>query len=215
MLELKNITAIFIDGVGKDTEKICNIITKTNLKIKFDNIFHFSVNPITTLDYVTPFKINPMTYGEFNNFCLKNVYPFLITDYSIWMQTDGFILNPNLWDDNFYNYDYIGSPWPWFKHHVGNGGFSFRSKKLLYLLTKVPYIERNEDAVICDLARDFLLENGCKYAPLEVALKWGLERDMENQSNDLNQYFGFHGGNHLENAMKIFNKNFGDSNEGI
>lgn len=211
MLKLKNTTAIFIDGVGSDTDKIFYIIKTTNLKVKFENIFHFSVNPIINLDYVTPFKINKMTYGEFNNFCLKNVYPFLMTDYSIWMQPDGFILNPNLWTDEFYNYDYIGSPWPWFKHHVGNGGFSFRSKKLLYLLTKLPYIENNEDAVICDFAREYILSKDCKYAPLEIALKWGLERDMPNQTNDLNDYFGFHGGNHLENAMPIFEKNFKDN----
>ena len=208
MLKLKNTTAIFIDGVGSDTDKIFNIIKTTNLKVKFENIFHFSVNPIVNLDYVTPFKINKMTYGEFNNFCLKNVYPFLMTEYSIWMQPDGFILNPNLWTDEFYNYDYIGPPWPWFKYHVGNGGFSFRSKKLLKLLTKISYTERNEDAIICDIERNYLIENGCKYAPLNLGLKWGLEEPIPNQKNDLNECFGFHGKKHLEEAKKIFEKNF-------
>jgi hypothetical protein len=211
MLELKNVTAIFIDGVGNDTEQIYQIIVKTNLKIKFNSIFHFSVNPITNINYVTPFKINPTTYGEFNNFCLKNIYPFLITDYSIWMQPDGFILNPHLWDDNFYNYDYIGSPWPWFPKHVGNGGFSFRSKKLLHLATKLPYIERNEDAVICDLHRQHFTSNGCKYPDLDLGVKWGLEESITDKKNDLNFSFGFHGKKHLEEAKKIFEKNFKDT----
>lgn len=209
-LNLDNVTAIWIDGTGKDTENILNLVSTIDLKIKFKKILHFSVNPIFNCNLVTSLQINPMTYGEYNNFCLKNIYPFLITDYSLWMQPDGFILNPDLWTDEFYNYDYIGSPWPWFADYVGNGGFSFRSKKLLHLATKLTYIERNEDAVICDLYKNHFLSNGCKYAPLEIALKWGLERDMPNQSNNLNDYFGFHGANHLENATKIFKKNFKD-----
>jgi len=205
--KFKNITAIFIDGVGKDTQKIKYIKDKINTKFKFFDILHFSVNPLNEKG-VTSFKINSMTYGEYNNFCLKNIYPFVHTDYTIWMQTDGFILNPKLWTDEFYSYDYIGSPWPWFKHHVGNGGFSFRSRKLLKLLAKLPYMENNEDAIICDFARDYLINNNCVFAPLDIGLKWGLEQDMPNRKNDLNEHFGFHGGNHLEKAMEIFNKNF-------
>jgi len=57
------------------------------------------------------------------------------------VQPDGFVINPDKWDNQFFEYDYIGAPWeqvphsyldPWGKpHRVGNGGFSFRSKKLL------------------------------------------------------------------------------------
>ena len=209
-LNLDNVTAIWIDGTGKDTENILNLINTIDLKIKFKKILHFSVNPIFNSSLVTPLQINPMTYGEFNNFCLKNVYPFLITDYSMWMQPDGFILNPHLWTDEFYNYDYIGSPWPWFPNHVGNGGFSFRSKKLLHLATKLSYIERNEDAVICDLYRNHFVSNGCKYPDLDLAVKWGLEESIIGKKNDLNFSFGFHGKKHLEESKKIFEKNFKD-----
>ena len=35
------------------------------------------------------------------------------------VQDDGFIINKNLWDEEFLSYDYIGAPWPldekWFK----------------------------------------------------------------------------------------------------
>jgi hypothetical protein len=207
-LILDKVTAVFIDGIGKDTADIRYIIENLSSKISFHCILHFSVDPIKDMKNVTGLQINKMNYGEYNNFCLKNVYPFLQSEFSIWMQTDGFILNPNLWTDEFYNYDYIGSPWSWFPLHIGNGGFSFRSKKLLYAATKLPYVERNEDAVICDLARQHFISNGCVYAPLEIGLKWGLEREIPGQDNNLNNKFGFHGSNLLDQAKNIFNKNF-------
>ena len=40
----------------------------------------------------------------------------------------------------FFDYDYIGAPWPNnFVNRVGNGGFSLRSKKFLELTAKIPY----------------------------------------------------------------------------
>ena len=207
-LILDKVTAIFIDGIGKDTADIRYIIENLSSKISFHSVLHFSVDPIKDIKNVTGLQINKMSYGEYNNFCLKNVYPFLQSEFSIWMQPDGFILNPNLWTDEFYNYDYIGSPWPWFPLHIGNGGFSFRSKKLLYAATKLPYIENNEDAVICDLARQYFISSGCVYAPLEIGLKWGLEVEIPEQDNNLNNKFGFHGIHLLDQAKNIFNKNF-------
>ena len=53
------------------------------------------------------------------------------TDYVLTFQSDGFILNPDAWTDEFFNYDYIGAPWGDNRYAVGNGGFSFRSKKLM------------------------------------------------------------------------------------
>jgi hypothetical protein len=211
----KDISAVFIDGVGKDTEAIQKLINAISKKIEFKSILHFSVNPIENIKNVTGFKINKMNYGEYNNFCLKNVYPFIQTEFTIWMQPDGFILNPNLWNDDFYNYDYIGAPWPWFRYFVGNGGFSFRSKKLLHAATKLGYTERNEDAVICDLERSYFLSFGCKYGTAEIGSKWALETEMPNFDNDLNNKFGFHGRELLDRAKIIFNKNFEVINENI
>ena len=78
---------------------------------------------------------------EYNYYCLYNLTNHIDTDYCLLIQPDGFVINPDKWDDDWFNYDYIGAPWaladdayldPWGKpHRVGNGGFSFRSKKLL------------------------------------------------------------------------------------
>ena len=78
---------------------------------------------------------------DYNYYCLYNLTNHIDTDYCLLIQPDGFVINPEKWDDDWFNYDYIGAPWalakdayldPWNKpHRVGNGGFSFRSKKLL------------------------------------------------------------------------------------
>ena len=78
---------------------------------------------------------------DYNYYCIYNLTGHIDTDYCLLVQPDGFVINPDKWTDEFFEYDYIGAPWekvphsyldPWGKgHRVGNGVFSFRSKKLL------------------------------------------------------------------------------------
>jgi hypothetical protein len=78
---------------------------------------------------------------DYNYYCIYNLSKHIDTDYCLLIQPDGFVINPDKWDDDWFNYDYIGAPWsiakdayldPWGKgHRVGNGGFSFRSKKTI------------------------------------------------------------------------------------
>jgi hypothetical protein len=104
------------------------------------------------------------------------------------MQWDSFITNPQLWNDQFLEYDYIGAPWP---HHpetpVGNGGFSLRSKKLFNALQNPLYQKLHpEDQSVCIFNIDVLQELGIRIAPKEVAEQFAFERDFK-------QAFGFHG----------------------
>jgi hypothetical protein len=202
----ENITAVFIDGVGIDLEKIKFIISKLNKKINFYEILFFTPQKCKIKNTLV-FQINPLTYHEYNNFCLKNVYPFVGTEYTMWMQTDGFPINPNNWSDEFFNYDYVGSPWPWLDYG-GNGGFSFRTQKLMKLATKLPYSEYNEDAFICNVAGKYFIDNGCKFSPKKTGIKWGLELDLPDELNTLEDKFGFHGGDQLEEGKRLFMENF-------
>ena len=74
------------------------------------------------------------------------------------MQPDGFVTKEGAWSDENYKYDYIGAPWdlsfdfPGLNEdtQVGNGGFSFRSRRLLFT-TKYLYGDKDchpEDVVI-------------------------------------------------------------------
>jgi hypothetical protein len=60
------------------------------------------------------------------------------TDFNLIVQSDGFAVNQEAWDEVFLTYDYIGAPWTWMWGGgpywkgpiVGNGGFSLRSRRL-------------------------------------------------------------------------------------
>ncbi len=164
---------------------------------------------------------------DYSKFMIYHLNEYINTDFAITIQHDGFIINPDAWRDEFLNYDYIGAPWPWreqgfvtpFGEHVsvGNGGFSLRSKKLIELPTKVevPFdvvamnhfykmfgsVNWNEDGNICVHNRHIFEENGCKFAPVEVAKYFSYESPL-----DINRGiipFGYHG--NLPPGVEIFN----------
>lgn len=134
----------------------------------------------------------------YSKFCIEKMNSYIDTEFVLVIQPDGFILNPDGWDNTFMEYDYIGAPWPYSHLDVGNGGFSLRSKKLLDILARHSHqfeVQHPEDAVICRYYRDWL-ENryGIKFAPRELAEKFSLEA-YGAKSKVYNGQFGFHGGN--------------------
>lgn len=127
------------------------------------------------------------TYSEF---MIKGLDQYIQTSHVLIVQWDGFIIHPNLWQERFLDFDYIGAPWP-IKEGllVGNGGFSLRSKKLLNALQdEVILAKHPEDHCICLENRTYL-ENthGITFAPGELAEQFAFE--LEKPDFDC---FGFH-----------------------
>ena len=154
---------------------------------------------------------------DYARFMIYHLTEHVDTNYTLTIQHDGFIVNPDQWRDEYYDYDYIGAPWPWreqgfvtpFGEHisVGNGGFSFRSKKLLDVPSKVevPFdvvamndfykmfggVNWNEDGNICVHNRHIFEAQGCKFAPVEVAKYFSHESTLDINYGMIP--FGFHG----------------------
>lgn len=187
----------------------------------------------TTLFCLSNIKINETLlaiktceyYAQFNNTMfiqdptIKNSYdysqfiinklPYIIsTDFVLIIQWDGFIINPNAWTEEFFNYDYIGAPWPDFQNLCGNGGFSLRSKKFLSQQKELsPYINYQqilmsgvgedlpEDFILCYCYRNYFEQNGCKFAPTNIGYKFSIEMGEYDKDN---LPFGFHGLHHLK-----------------
>ena len=148
---------------------------------------------------VTHYKI-PKINGQLDySYVTLKICPEVCTqDHDIIVQYDGYAVNPEAWTDKFFEYDYIGATWD--DGGVGNGGFSFRSRKLYDAFLKVD-IKHNykdypselvdrpmyagedkngkfipEDVVICRLYREqFEKEFGIKYAPTELADQFSIE----------------------------------------
>ncbi len=155
-------------------------------------------------------------YNDYNHYVIHDLHNHVNTSHCLLVQPDGFVLFPEKWNNGWLKYDYIGAPWayvedayidPFGNHHrVGNGGFSLRSRKFLEVPTKVevPWETNNsnfywmpegvvnyhEDGNVCVHNRQIFIEQGCKYAPVEVAVRFSQETRVPECDGIIP--FGFH-----------------------
>ncbi len=204
-LKLPNVTLLGIDCVN--IERLIKAINISEEEIEFG-----AVKLLTSLDTDDKRKIeipNIKSVEEYSLFCIRDLHKYVDTDFVLIIQHDGFILNPKSWTDEFLKYDYIGAPWfisEWstksFKipkgkigeKVVGNGGFCFRSKKLLEISNKLFELGKiqkvhPEDVSICVLYKNEFEKENIKFAPTELARKFSIEDEEETY----NEQFGFHG----------------------
>jgi hypothetical protein len=147
-----------------------------------------AIGRLSGVDYVQAPRIN--TTKDYSDLLLTGLRQYVAGTHVLIVQWDSFILHPELWINDFLQYDYIGAVWP---HHpdtpVGNGGFSLRSVKLLEALESPAITKRHpEDFCICD-DNKATLENqfGIRFAPSNVAEQFAVER------TEWHPAFGFHG----------------------
>jgi hypothetical protein len=132
---------------------------------------------------------------QYSHFILNNLNNYIDKAYCLIIQFDGYVINPELWDNDWLQYDYIGAPW-WYtnNYNVGNGGFSLRSKKLLQVCQNTKFVSNHpEDDIICRGSRSlFESVHNIKYAPESVAAAFSFEPNGK-YSIFNNNTFGFHG----------------------
>lgn len=182
---LNNVTICAIDCKHPELAKAA--IKRSQRQIQFaDELFidHHSINSIQA----------------YNKFVIQELHKYIKTDYVLMVQWDGWVINSKAWQNKFLDYDYIGAVWPFHPRgvRVGNGGFSLRSKKLLELCADYKFVfdDYPEDLLICHVNRDFLVSNGIKFAPEEVARYFSYERELSNIET-----FGFHGEFHRDKYL--------------
>lgn len=130
---------------------------------------------------------------DYSLFCLRGMTDHIATDFALVVQWDGYVIDTSAWTSQFRRYDYIGAPIPsdvGGRPTVGNGGFSWRSRKLLQALPSLPFARHwGEDWIISSVMRP-TLENdfGIRYAPVEIATRFSHEVRQPSVRT-----FGFHG----------------------
>lgn len=132
-----------------------------------------------------------------NECCMYEMPQYITCDHVIGVQWDGFITNPSAWTDEFLEYDYIAPPWPltnivnpdW---RVGSGGFMMASKRMVQLWPTLcePHPFPNDWSTGA-VHRDRFEAAGMKYAPLELAMRFGEEIPLDDQPKV--ESFGMHG----------------------
>jgi len=145
---------------------------------------------------------------KYNRFIFEELHQYVDTSHCLVIQYDSWVLNPELWDNDWLQYDFCGAPWEWRTNsyltdggervRVGNGGFSIRSRILLSAPKKLGLeLEQrqgywNEDGNICCYWRKEFLEFGIKYAPVEVAARFSYETPVPENNFGKMKFFGFH-----------------------
>lgn len=190
MLSLPKVTLIALtnkdfEGHKKAIDKSCEGVEFGGVKIIWDE-------KITSID-------------KWNEAIIYDLHKYIDTEFALLVHSDGYVINPESWREEFLAYDYIGAPWPLPTDNysyrdmdnnivrVGNS-VSIRSKRLMELAATRPveyrYGNNNEDGHICCWNRNWLESQGCIFAPLEVARYFSKEHNIP--ENEGIETFAFH-----------------------
>lgn len=180
MLDLPNVTLICMTNAKLvEHQKALDISSE---KIKFGAVKLIHRPDIDTID-------------KWNKAMVYELGQYVDTDYAIIIHHDGYIINPDMWNPDWLNYDYIGAPFPLptdnFSYRDVNGviqrvgnSVGLRSKKLMDLPSKIGMEWKpfhgfyNEDGYISVNMRHVFEQYGCKFAPLDVAVHFSKEHEI-------------------------------------
>lgn len=226
---MKSITLLGIDGTGNELDCYIKLFELCSREYNFQNYKIITANKsIPIVKNIEFFKIDKLNYQQYQSFCILETNQYINTDYALFVQSDGFVVNGDKWSDQYLNYDYVGQPWmldtgemvyPWITDNnesVGEGGFSLRSKCLLNFCSKFnkKVIENltqngnNEDFIICVLYRDLLKQNGFKFSTPELAKQFCAGTNDSDQQK-INNTFGFHGNKFLPLVLNKYKEKHG------
>ena len=195
MINLQNVTLLGVDCVNIEklinAADICESLVRFNKTKLLTSIEHSDSRIVPILELSSKEK--------YDEFIMERLNDFIDTEYVLIIQHDGHLLNPNAWDEKYLDYDYIGAPWGHgtLTNKVGNGGFSLRSKKLLKECASSTFpkkyggIDNQEDVQICHTHRSYFESKGIKFAPEELASKFSIEGNANNNRIWTHQ-FGYH-----------------------
>lgn len=203
MIEIQDTTLICTDC--RDVEHAVKVLNRCTSLCNFPE-----VKLLTSQQTDCPYRVEIPHIGSlvhYSVFMLKEIYKYVDTKYLLIVQRDGWILNPQSWNDEWFKYDYMGALFnQW--DIMGVGGFSFRSRALMEsVANKYPDWSNSEeeaqrmqrivgshyeDSAIAIKLRPQLEREGFKFASLEDGAKFS------GGGNPNNKYyepypFGWHG----------------------
>lgn len=194
MIKLPQVTLVAMTGIDYKIQEHIDAIRKSNKEIEFAEVKLIQSDLITDIN-------------SWNKAIIYDLSKYIETDYALLIHHDGYVINPDCWNPDWFNYDYIGAPWPLpqddfsyrdrdgILQRVGNS-VSLRSKRLMDLANErqIPWMGfhgcTNEDGFICVNYRHIYEEAGMKFAPLEVAKYFSKEHEIPENKNI--KTFAFH-----------------------
>ena len=209
-LELPNVTLLAASSIEID-------MTQLALRISLRNIEFGAVKLLSSLppskkysdiEYVSIPAMNNI--ADYNRMMIEDLHKYFTTSHCLVVQPDSFVVDSDLWKDEFLQFDYIGAPWSnkirinselvlnFEENCVGNGGFSLRSRKLVETTAKINFKSlkfpiKAEDVVICHFLYQEMIDNGIRFAPVKLAAQFSMENVENLYGQNVDSVFGFHG----------------------
>lgn len=186
---LKNITLVCIDcnQVGNavaSIKKTLSKITPFKTILFTDSDIHFEGIDTVQIESI-------LSKEQYSHFVVKELHQYITTPHCLIVQHDSWVLNEDVWTDEFLDYDVIGALWLYNDgRDNGNGGFCIKSKRLLDILATDNLIEitHPEDEICGRLYRGYLEKNhNIKFAPEHLCDLFSFECREPYQRT-----FGFH-----------------------
>jgi hypothetical protein len=195
MKSLRSVTLVAIDTI--DANRASRVLTYCARLFDFGGAVLFTDSPPSVAHEHEVRKVPKLDFAGVQRWELSELRQAFQTDFCLYVQHDGWILNPHLWTDDFLKWDYIGAPWPrsWCRIRVGNSGFSLRSRAFCEVSAAIAdsYADEGYDVFVCRVMHDEFLDRGIKYAPLATAGAFSWEHDCDDVVVGPNASFGFHG----------------------
>lgn len=220
VLDLSRVTLIAVTSVR--LEDHVRALKYSAKNIKFGAIKIVSdIEPKNLPPYIKHEYIDKISnIDEWNYAMIYKLGQYVDTEFAMIVHDDGFIINPQSWRPEFFDYDYIGAPWPLpyddYSYRDINGelirvgnSVSLRSKKLIDLPNVLNMEWKSfhglysEDGFICVNNRHIYKEHGCKFADIDVAKYFSHETPLPETQGIAP--FAFHGKNSLP-YQKIMGK---------
>jgi hypothetical protein len=220
-LKLPNVTAVCMQGYGPEKDMLYkNVCDRLRMALpymlrffEFKEIILIAPEDLN-IEGITYHHTKPLTYNEYQSWRLHQMSDYVDTEFCLMFQDDGFPLNPDMWRDEFFEYDYVGAPITkdmgilYKEEMIGGGGFTLNSKRLLEFTKKIPQPNEygfyvNEDTSIAVAYRDEIVSLGMKICPHTIARHFSIQNPIDDQVSLYNT-FGFHGRDQkLETVEKI------------
>jgi len=192
MLNLPDVTLVLIETREHELARLA--LDDCLARAKFADLLIFSDK-----EFELPYgqTINVPDWDNklgWSRFFWSGVSPYVRTSHTLSIQWDSWIVDPDMWTNDWLKYDFIGAPW-WYKDgmNVGNGGFCLRSTKLMRYLRKhrdrFPCTTSLDDDLLCRKYRPALQNEGFVWAPEDEALKFSFEITRPDKTA---RHFGFH-----------------------
>ncbi len=209
-LALPNVTLLAATSIEIDMTQLALRISFRNIKFGAVKLLSSSLpsKKYSDIEYIPIPVMNNI--ADYSRMIIENLHKYFKTSHCLVVQPDSFVVDSDLWKDEFLQFDYIGAPWSeklqvnpslildMKKNCVGNGGFSLRSRKLVESTAKINFESlnfpfKNEDIIICHYLYEQMLDNGISFATPEIAAKFSMENENRLYGQDVNKVFGFHG----------------------